>query len=82
MDNKFKQIVPKIQDREPNATGKYIKDKRKKVNVWVNYAGRVHGSDDWYEVFIQTTKGDFVARYTDIYSDISDAIDKVIVKEK
>lgn len=60
----------KITDRPPDETGTYIHDKRMKVNVWVNYEGRCHGSDDYYEVFIQTTKGKFVTRFTQLYSQV------------
>lgn len=61
---------PKITDRNPDETGTYINDKSLKVNVWVNYAGRCHGSDDYFEVFIQTTDGKFVKRFTESYSQI------------
>lgn len=61
---------PKITDRKPDETGIYINDKSLEVNVWVNYAGRCHGSDDYFEVFIQTTDGKYVTRFTEIYSQI------------
>ena len=59
---------PKITDRKPAETGTYINDKTLEVNVWANYAGRCHGSSDYFEVFIQTTDGKFVTRFTELYS--------------
>lgn len=61
---------PKITDRKPDETGIYINDNSLEVNVWINYAGRCHGSDDYFEVFIQTTDGKYVTRFTEIYSQI------------
>jgi hypothetical protein len=61
---------PKITDRNPDETGIYINDNSVEVNVWVNYTGRCHGSDDYFEVFIQTTDGKYVTRFTEIYSQI------------
>lgn len=74
----FNNSRPKITDRNPDQTGTYINDTSLEVNVWINYEGRCHGSDDYYEVFIQTTDGKFVARFTEIYS----RIPSFVVKRK
>ena len=55
---------------KPDETGRYIHDTSIEVNVWVKYVGRCHGSYDYYDVFIQTTEGKFIKRFTDIYSQI------------
>lgn len=66
----MRRNCPKITDRAPDETGFYINDNSLEVNVWVDYVGRCHGSDDYYEVFIQTTEGKYVTRFTEIYSRI------------
>ena len=38
--------------RKPDETGKYIGNPNIEVNVWVDYSGRCHGSDDYYQVLI------------------------------
>jgi len=63
-------LSAKITDRKPDETGVYIFDNTKIVNVWVNYSSRLHGSDDYYEVFIQETNGNFVFRDIMIFSQI------------
>jgi len=56
--------------RNPDETGTYIEDENLEVNVWVNYTGRCHGSDDFYDVYIETTDGKFVKKFNEIYSRI------------
>jgi hypothetical protein len=66
----MRRNCPKITDRQPDETGVYINDNSLEVNVWVDYVGRCHGSDDYYQVLIQTTDGKHVTRFTEIYSRI------------
>ena len=65
-----KQILKNITDRPPDYSGLLAKDPTLEVNVWENYAGRCHGSDDYYEIFIQTIFGEYVARFTELYSSV------------
>ena len=56
--------------RKPNESGIYIFDNTKLVDVWVNYHGRCHGSDDYYNVIIRDHLGNLVYNSVNIYSQI------------
>lgn len=56
--------INNIKSRPPDESGIYIFDKTKNVNIWANYKSRGHGSHDDYEVYIETTEGKFIDRFT------------------
>lgn len=66
----YRQKNNNITDLNPDQSGFYIDNPLIEVDVWVNYSGRCHGSDDYYEVFIKSKCGKFTKRFTEIYSQI------------
>ena len=57
----FKQIIP-------DEIGWYINDPTKLVSVHVTCIGRIHGSDDEYEVIIKDSNGNQIKKFREIYS--------------